>query len=581
MKFFREDYARTHQFENVSKFNFTIDVEGVNDNPPEIFGASKLITLIKGIQNRFKLNLTDADGDDVGVTIVSGSQFGRFVKGKENGKEVNAFNNTDDDIYFLTNQNAELDSPDGITISFSDGLHPTKYDALRIILRELELTVNSNEIELPQGTFIRNLNQETINITTNGYEEDIICEVTSAPSSGNLMKESGKVTKFGIEDLKNEAIVLLIEKPKMTRDQFEVTCGYPKPDQGSADHDEPYTLMTSVVVDISIVCGLKLTSPKLILNPDGPTKFGRETVDFSSLTSFYPIKFHHSRTNQISFIKMVQKNRLRREDTDTHPLVIIPEIQPDMASEEPEVNEDQPEVTDDEPEVELVDWNGYKFEKISEFTSADLDKVFIDSSNLEARNDVTITVEVSGDSIPTAPFIFSATTGSANNQTTLPNYGLSHEEIHGDSDASSDASENTNSTAPLGGIRDGRVIEPDESRGSGNPGDENDDTGTDPNGLDSGKATKSGNGDGDGVNGDVGDDEDDFDIGKLLYIIPIAIICVLLIIFIIVIIFTRYVSQKLLKNDLGMTQVTLNLGDRVRRKKNWVIQGVVVLIAIL
>ena len=90
-----------YQFENISKFNFTIDVEGVNDNPPEIFGASKLITLIKGIQNRFKLNLTDADGDDVGVTIVSGSQFGRFVKGKVNGKEVNAFNNTDDDIYFF------------------------------------------------------------------------------------------------------------------------------------------------------------------------------------------------------------------------------------------------------------------------------------------------------------------------------------------------------------------------------------------------------------------------------------------------------------------------------------------------
>ena len=536
-----------YQFENISKFNFTIDVEGVNDNPPEIFGASKLITLIKGIQNRFKLNLTDADGDDVGVTIVSGSQFGRFVKGKENGKEVNAFNNTDDDIYFLTNQNAELDSPDGITISFSDGLHPTKYDALRIILRELELTVNSNEIELPQGTFIKNLNQETINITTNGYEEDIICEVTSAPSSGNLMKESGKVSKFGIEDLKNEAIVLLIEEPKMTRDQFEVTCGYPKP--GSTDGDESYTLVTSVVVEISIVCGLKLTSPKLILNPDGPTKFGRETVDFSSLTSFYPIKFHHSPTNQISFIKMVQKKRLRREDTDTNPVVIIPEIQPEVTDDESEVNEDQPEVTDDEPEVELVDWNGYKFEKISEFTSADLDKVFIDSSNLETGNDVTITIEVSGDSIPTAPFIFSATTGSANNQTTLPNYGLSHEEIHGNSDASSDASENTNSTSPLGGDIDGRVIEPNESRGSDGGGEN---TGTDPNGMDSGKATKSRNGDernGDGVNGDVGDDEDDFDIGKLLYIIPIAIICVLLIIFIIVIIFTRLVSQKHTKKN--------------------------------
>ena len=64
--------------------------------------------MIKGIENRFKLNLTDADGDDVGVTIVSGSQFGRFVKGQENAKEINAFNNTDDDIYFLTNQNADI-----------------------------------------------------------------------------------------------------------------------------------------------------------------------------------------------------------------------------------------------------------------------------------------------------------------------------------------------------------------------------------------------------------------------------------------------------------------------------------------
>ena len=34
--------SNQHYFENVSKFNFTIDVEGVNDNPPEIFGASKL-----------------------------------------------------------------------------------------------------------------------------------------------------------------------------------------------------------------------------------------------------------------------------------------------------------------------------------------------------------------------------------------------------------------------------------------------------------------------------------------------------------------------------------------------------------
>jgi len=35
-------------------------------------------------------------------------------------------------------------------------------------------------------------------------------------------------------------------------------------------------------------------------------------------------------------------------------------------------------------------------------------------------------------------------------------------------------------------------------------------------------------------------------------------------------------------NDLGMTSTDqLNLGDRARKKKNWVIQGVVVLIAIL
>ena len=491
--------------------------------------------MIKGIQNRFKLNLTDADGDDVGVTIVSGSQFGRFVKGKENPKEITEFNNTDNDIYFLTNENAALDSPDGITISFSDGLHPTKYDALRIILRELELTVTSTLIELPQGTFIKNLGPETINITTNGYDEDIICEVTSAPSSGNLMKESGKVTKFGIEDLENESIVLLIEEPSMTRDHFQVQCGYPNPGQTTPDSDEGFSLVSSVTVEIAIVCGLKLTSPKLILNPDGPTKFGRETVDFSSLTSFYPIKFHHSPTNQISFIKMVQKNRLKREDTETNPLVIIPEVQTDQ----PEV---EPEVINEEPEIELVDWNGYKFEKISDFTSSDLDKVFIDSSNLETGNDVIITVEVSGDSIPTAPFVFSATTGSANNQTTLPNYGLSHEEIHGasNSDSTSDASEATNSTSPIGGARDGRVIEPDQSRGgtdgassSGETGD-----GLNPNGMNSGKAAKKDD------NEQVGNDEDDFDIGKLLYIIPIAIICVLLVIFIIVIIFTRYVSQK-------------------------------------
>ena len=29
-----------------------------------------------------------------------------------------------------------------------------------------------------------------------------------------------------------------------------------------------------------------------------------------------------------------------------------------------EVFKDQPEVADDEPEVELINWNGYKFEKI-------------------------------------------------------------------------------------------------------------------------------------------------------------------------------------------------------------------------
>ena len=101
-------------------------------------------------------------------------------------------------------------------------------------------------------------------------------------------------------------------------------------------------------------------------------------------------------------------------------------------------------------------------------------------------------------------------------------------------------SKTQNSTSPLGGDRDGRVIESDKSRGvdgSAASGGVNSDGDLNPNGMDSGKATKNG----DSRNGDSlnGDDEDDFDIGKLLYIIPIAIICVLLVIFIIVIIFTR------------------------------------------
>ena len=38
--------------------------------------------------------------------------------------------------------------------------------------------------------------------------------------------------------------------------------------------------------------------------------------------------------------------------------------EPEVIEDETEVFKDQPEVADDEPEVELINWNGYKFEKI-------------------------------------------------------------------------------------------------------------------------------------------------------------------------------------------------------------------------
>ena len=145
----------------------------------------------------------------------------------------------------------------------------------------------------------------------------------------------------------------------------------------------------------------------------------------------------------------------------------------------------------------------------------------------------TVSISVSGEGIPTIPFVFNAVKMNKNNETTLPYYGLSKEEVVG---SSLEVEENGNKTHPAN---------PMGSNVTQNSPTEHNDYANDKNIANSVKQ--------DGIKrtedrdnltpGDLEDydydDDDDIALGNLLYVIPIAIIIVLLVVFIIVIIFTR------------------------------------------
>ena len=98
--------------------------------------------LINAIPNQIKLDIFDQDGDVVNVTIISPSDLGDFVRGKDSTVRIDKFTNQDDDVYFIPAKNAKLDKPGLMTISFTDGVQAA-YEPLRLILRQLTLSLQS------------------------------------------------------------------------------------------------------------------------------------------------------------------------------------------------------------------------------------------------------------------------------------------------------------------------------------------------------------------------------------------------------------------------------------------------------
>lgn len=112
--------------------------------------------LINGIPNQIKLDIFDQDGDIVNITIISPSDLGDFVRGKDSTVKIDKFTNQDDDVFFVPAKNAKLDKPGLMTISFTDGVQAA-YEPLRLILRQLTLSLQS-----PGSGMFSNLNHRTV-----------------------------------------------------------------------------------------------------------------------------------------------------------------------------------------------------------------------------------------------------------------------------------------------------------------------------------------------------------------------------------------------------------------------------------
>ena len=478
-----------------AKFNVTVNVEGVNDNEPELRDKNKLIQLINGIPNKIELDLVDKDGDVVNVTIISPSPLGTFVKGKQSTTAIEHFTNMDDDIYFVPAANVQLDKPGLMTISFTDG-GTAAYEPLRLILRQLTLTLDTpGYIHIRQGQFALELGAEHMNVTTNGYVEDVQCEVTVSPESGHLMQKGEKIGTFSATSFLNGEIVLIVENTKMVKDLIALTC---------TNKD----VSKSVELEILVVSAIQ-TNPagSFALNPSAPTAFnGDVSLQLGQLREYFPLSFTPKQNDYVQFVQ-IKNSRLRRADENLT-------------------------VTTDE-EIELIEWNGYRFSPIENFTTDYMNDVFVHVIKKPEDEDekIRISVDVGASGIPTVPFVFDAHLAKANNHTLLPYYGLSLNEIDPENEIETNSTSNNSTSSTITADEDpvDEVLDKQPKSDSNNLSPISDqDTENDDNGI---EAT-----------------------GLLLYIIPSAIIFILLLIFVVVVIFTRWVQLITAKTISAVTE---------------------------
>ena len=309
---------------------------------------------------------------------------------------------------------------------------------------------------------------EHLNISTNGYITDVECELSVAPQSGHLLLKGEKLTHFTATNLINGEIILIIEDTKMTSDSLAFTCTNKQ-------------ISESIELDLKVIPAISTNPPdKFALNPSAPTAFNSDVnLNLEKLREYFPLHFKPANNDFIEFVR-IKNTRLRR---DTN----------------------QSEV--EEPKE--VSWNGYNFEVVDNFTTDYLNDIFIHvvdrpESPMET---IKISLDVGAPGIPTVPFTFDAYIAKENNQTLLPYYGLSLNEIGGEPSTNKSENVTTETTMIENDLVENLVKSVEEPRNL--------------------------------APSQTSDSPEVQTSGLLLYVVPSAIIFVLLLVFVIVVVFTR------------------------------------------
>ena len=266
-------------------------------------------------------------------------------------------------------------------------MHPTVYKALRLEVVPLSLGVETKPVEIIHGNSVVQILPENINITTNGNLNDVICSVGDS-KFGELLIDSKKVTSFTPGDLETGQLVFILKIQMASEDGFEVDC---KSVLG------PNSLSK---VSINVVSGLSLKVEKFMLNPGDPTKFDLTLFDLPTLEAFTPLK--------IDFVtsEMVKAFKLETDENEG--------INLNLTSND----------------LDCFEFNGFDLCATEHFDTNQMKSGEIFLVNQKNSTEIMpIKLFVSADGIPRIPFSFNSEIRKETDLALLPNFGIPKSEI--------------------------------------------------------------------------------------------------------------------------------------------------------
>ncbi|XP_005104611.1 chondroitin sulfate proteoglycan 4 [Aplysia californica] len=293
-------------------FNFTVDIEPLNDAPFELLTRHPKIIVKQGSEvtlNSFNLSTVDLDTGPEGIVyiILTQPDNGMFVKKSQPLVRLTAFTQKDiDDGDIIFKHDGTRKASSSMYFKVWDTVFDPWFANMDIFVTALEIEVASDRmVPLIQGSRSVTLSSPHLKVTTNGDPDTLVYKVIQAPQFGKLRKSGVQVTDFTQLDLESGALVYTQNTDSPGEDFF--VCNIALLNQDC--HKD--------AVQFDIIMKPLVRQGPLLSSPGSHVAITRASLDASELAQITNDNPRFEISSPPEHGKIMKKNRMRKRSVDS------------------------------------------------------------------------------------------------------------------------------------------------------------------------------------------------------------------------------------------------------------------------